>query len=165
MFFVIVFQAGAEITGRGRGSGFVIVEDSVLVYALPSVDSKPVKIIDRGSLVTIVANDTVAGMVRVKVLQEEVGWVLSKAVARNNNQLLYLEELKVMGYLDNPDPIYIFEAGIDTEWTPIRVDRNFVMDPVLNRNLNKENFEWENEIYYYKGSAFKPEAVKGSNKR
>ncbi|MBL8028810.1 MAG: hypothetical protein JNL74_20465 [Fibrobacteres bacterium] len=89
------------------------------------------------------------------------GWAqkdsLSKVIP---GQSIVLEELKVMGYLDNPDPIYIFDMVNDSDWTPIRVDRNLVMDPVFNRNISKENFEWENEIYYYKGSVFKSEAIK-----
>lgn len=88
-------------------------------------------------------------------------WAQSDSVPKQVvQQSMVLEELKVMGYLDNPDPVYIFEFGSDSNWSPIRVDRNFVMDPVFNRNISKENFEWENEIYYYKGSTFKPEAIK-----
>jgi hypothetical protein len=89
-----------------------------------------------------------------------IAWAQKDSVTKQVGQSMVLEELKVMGYLDNPDPVYIFEFGSDSNWSPIRVDRNFVMDPVFNKNISKENFEWENEIYYYKGSAFKPEAIK-----
>jgi hypothetical protein len=87
------------------------------------------------------------------------GWVDKKKLAENSKNALYLEELKVYGFLDNPEPVYILDFENGT-YKPIRVSRDFIYDPELMKNINKENFEWENEIYYYKDYKFSPEAVK-----
>jgi hypothetical protein len=87
------------------------------------------------------------------------GWVEKNRLTESNKYSMFLEELKIYGFLDNPEPVYIldFENG---EYKPIRVSRDFIYDPELMKNINKENFEWENEIYYYKDCKFSPEAVK-----
>jgi hypothetical protein len=87
------------------------------------------------------------------------GWIEKKDLTESNRYSLYLEELKVLGFLDNPEPVYILDY-VNGDYRPIRVARDFLYDPELMKNIVKENFEWENEIYYYKGYKFVPEAVK-----
>lgn len=87
------------------------------------------------------------------------GWIEKTKLTENNKYSLYLEELKVYGFLDNPEPVYILDYS-NQDYKPIRVSRDFIYDPELMKNIVKENFEWENEIYYYKDHKFSPEAVK-----
>ena len=100
------------------------------------------------------ADSTLAGPVPV----EKGSRVKSDSSAR----AIVLDELKVYGFLDNPDPIYILDMD-NTDSRPIRVSKDFIYDPTFMRNVNKELFEWENEIYYFKDVPFRPEAVKPVN--
>ncbi len=134
-------------------------EDSVAVYGGEAIKASetPRFFLKKGDRVKVVmeASDRDS----VTMLDGRTGWIEKKLLASSNKHSLYLEELKVFGVLDNPDPVYILDYE-NSEYKPIRVFRDFIFDPELMKNIVKENFEWENEIYYYKGYEFSPEAVK-----
>ena len=133
--------------------------DSTPVYQneIRKMGESPLFYLKKGDRVGVVGSS--AEKDSVTLLDGRTGWIEKKKLTDNNKYALYLEELKVFGFLDNPDPVYIldYENG---DYKPIRVSRDFVYDPDLMKNIVKENFEWENEIYYYKGYMFSPEAVK-----
>jgi len=134
-------------------------EDSVPVYKsdIRKMGEAPDGYLKKGDRVKVTGGSEEKDSVVLS--NGHTGWVEKKRLTESNKNAMYLDELKIYGFLDNPEPVYIldFENG---EYKPIRVSRDFIYDPELMKNINKENFEWENEIYYYKDYKFSPEAVK-----
>jgi hypothetical protein len=133
-------------------------KDSVPVYKsdVRKISEAPLFFLKKGDRVKIAGGSPDKDS--VTLADGRTGWVEKTRLTESNKYALYLEELKVYGFLDNPDPVYILDYT-NEEYKPIRVSRDFIFDPELMKNIVKENFEWENEIYYYKGYKFSPEAV------
>ncbi|MBD3345081.1 MAG: hypothetical protein GF401_08480 [Chitinivibrionales bacterium] len=94
---------------------------------------------------------TVGVNTRMQVLEEKrdhykvryetnVGWVekrLVAATAKGSKTYLF-EDAEVIGYLDNPTPVYIIDAD-DKDKDPIKLDRSFA--EALRENVDKETIE------------------------
>ncbi|MBD3322472.1 MAG: hypothetical protein GF350_15325 [Chitinivibrionales bacterium] len=94
---------------------------------------------------------TVGVNARMRVLEEKrnhykvrfettVGWVekrLVAATAKGSKTYLF-EDAEVIGYLDNPTPVYIIDAD-DKDKDPIKLDRSFA--EALRENVDKETIE------------------------
>ncbi|MFH0920049.1 MAG: hypothetical protein V1913_06775 [Fibrobacterota bacterium] len=115
---------------------------------------KPIFMLKEGDKVTVLADSSENA--HIMASDGRTGYVERQMLTDNVKSVLSMDEIRVFGWLDNPEPVYIldFENG---EYKPIRMSRDFAMDPVLMRNIDKETFERENEIYYYKG--YSSEAV------
>jgi hypothetical protein len=94
---------------------------------------------------------TVGSSVRLEVLQakkesykvrfdNQEGWVekrLVAAVAKGAKSYTF-DDAEVIGYLDNPTPVYILDAN-DQERDPIQLHRSFA--DALRENVDKETIE------------------------
>jgi|SRR3989339_826022 len=110
---------------------------------------KPVFTLNTGDKVTLLADSSENA--HIMTADGRTGYLDRKKLKDSGGKAnLAMEEIKVVGWLDNPEPVYIldFENG---EYKPIRMSRDFITDPELMKNIDKETFERENEIYYYKG--------------
>ncbi|MBD3421016.1 MAG: hypothetical protein GF398_12925 [Chitinivibrionales bacterium] len=76
---------------------------------------------------------------RVKV-NGETGWVEKRmvAAAAKSSKTYLFEDAEVIGYLDNPTPVYIIDAD-DQDKDPIKLDRSFA--EALRENVDRETVE------------------------
>jgi hypothetical protein len=136
-----------------------VKEDELAVYQdkKRKLYEKPIHFLKIGEKVKILE----AYYTKVKIENDEgkIGWVDRKGLERKGATAIAMEEVKVYGFLEHVEPIYILDFE-DVGFKPIRVAKDFIYDPAFMKNINREDFEWENEIYYYKDYDFKPEAVK-----
>lgn len=87
---------------------------------------------------------------RLKVLQDTrshykvrtddgvVGWVEKRLVASAAGKSFMFDDAEVIGYLDNPTPVYIIDAD-SKDATPIKLDRSFA--EALRENVDRESVE------------------------
>lgn len=76
-------------------------------------------------------------------INNKVGWVLkSEVVVLQRSKKFEFENAEIMGYLDNPTPVYIIDADAK-EGTPINLDRSF--QESLRENTDKETMERQAE--------------------
>jgi hypothetical protein len=68
------------------------------------------------------------------------GWVEKRLVtaASRGSRTFMFEDAEVIGYLDNPTPVYIIDAA-DQDRDPIKLDRSFA--DALKENVDKETVE------------------------
>ena len=74
------------------------------------------------------------------VLDGKEGWIekrLTAPIGKGAKTYLF-DEAEVIGYLDNPTPVYIIDAD-DKERDPIKLDRSFA--EALRENVDKETIE------------------------
>lgn len=91
---------------------------------------------------------------RLKVLQSKrnhykvqtsdgtVGWVEKRLVAAAHGKSFMFDDAEVIGYLDNPTPVYIIDAD-SKDATPIKLDRSFA--EALRENVDRETVERQKE--------------------
>ena len=134
-------------------------EDSVPVYQNKQrqLYEKPVFFLKPGEQVKV-AEETF-NKLRIEAPDGRTGWVSRKALSDKSPDHFYMKEVKVYGFLENVGPIYILDFENEA-FKPIRVAKDFIYSPGFMKNINREEFEWENEIYYYKDYIFTPQAVK-----
>ena len=69
----------------------------------------------------------------------QIGWIeKSQVVITGNTRAFVFDDAEVIGYLDNPTPIYIIDAN-DPNADPIKLDRSFA--DALRQNVDKETVE------------------------
>lgn len=96
------------------------------------------------AIVTVGVND------RLKVLREKknhyqvqtddgtVGWIEKTLVATASGKSFMFDDAEVIGYLDNPTPVYIIDAN-NKDGVPIKLDRSFA--DALRENIDRETVE------------------------
>lgn len=67
-----------------------------------------------------------------------VGWIIKDAVASASGKSFLFDDAEVIGYLDNPTPVYIIDAD-SKDATPIKLDRSFA--EALRENVDRETVE------------------------
>lgn len=75
---------------------------------------------------------------QVKAPSGAVGWVEKYLVAEASGKAFTFDDAEVMGYLDNPTPVYIIDAD-SKDATPIQLDRSFA--EALRQNVDRETVE------------------------
>jgi hypothetical protein len=80
------------------------------------------------------------GRDRLKVRNEQgqVGWIEKRFVVATSGKQFMFDDAEVIGYLDNPTPVYIIDAD-SKDATPIRLDRSFA--EALKENVDRETVE------------------------
>jgi len=157
---VLAASVSTPTTGQAKNESFVVVtRDSLPVLKTPENSSpqKPIAYLVNGERLRLLGEKE--GFYKVQLQDGTEGYSDKNFFKNEDGQNLYLNELKIMGFLDNPNPVYIFDMS-DDNYKPIRMSKDFMFEREFMANFNKESFEWENEIYYYNGVDFKPEAVK-----
>ncbi len=79
---------------------------------------------------------------KVKTQNNQVGWVEKRLVVGASGKKFMFSDAEVIGYLDNPTPVYIIDAD-DRESTPIKLDRSFA--EALRQNVDKPTVERRTE--------------------
>jgi hypothetical protein len=76
---------------------------------------------------------------KVKTPSGEVGWVEQRLVAIvGKSKTFVFDDAEVIGYLDNPTPVYIIDAD-NPNSDPIKLDRSFA--DALRENVDRETVE------------------------
>ncbi len=75
---------------------------------------------------------------RVRTDDGTVGWVEKRLVASAAGKSFMFDDAEVIGYLDNPTPVYIIDAD-SKDATPIKLDRSFA--EALRENVDRETVE------------------------
>ena len=66
------------------------------------------------------------------------GWIEKRFVASASGKAFLFDDAEVIGYLDNPTPVYIIDAD-SKDATPIKLDRSFA--EALRENIDRETVE------------------------
>jgi len=75
---------------------------------------------------------------KIRDPQGRVGWIEKRLVATTSGKKFMFDDAEVIGYLDNPTPVYIIDADSKGA-TPIKLDRSFA--EALRQNVDKETVE------------------------
>lgn len=83
--------------------------------------------------------DTKARHYKVKTATGDEGWIEKRLVAATGKSKTFVfDNAEVIGYLDNPTPVYIIDTD-DPNADPINLDRSF--KDALRENVDKETIE------------------------
>jgi hypothetical protein len=75
---------------------------------------------------------------KVKNATGDVGWIEKRFVASTSGKKFMFDDAEVIGYLDNPTPVYIIDAD-SKDAQPIKLDRSFA--DALRQNVDRETVE------------------------
>ena len=75
---------------------------------------------------------------KVRTSEGTVGWVEKRVVAAASGKAFMFDDAEVIGYLDNPTPVYIIDAD-NKDATPIKLDRSFA--DALKQNVDREGID------------------------
>ena len=84
--------------------------------------------------------DSKRDMHKIKTSDGTIGWVEKKdvSVLSGKSKTFVFDNAEVVGYLDNPTPVYIIDTD-DPNADPISLDRSF--KDALRENIDKETVE------------------------
>lgn len=100
--------------------------------------------INEAAIVTVGLNDrlkvvkTSRNNYQVKTDDGTTGWIEKRLVAAASGKSFLFDDAEVIGYLDNPTPVYIIDAD-SKDATPIKLDRSFA--EALRENVDRETVE------------------------
>ena len=100
--------------------------------------------INETAIVTVGLNDrlkvvkTSRNNYKVKTDDGTTGWIEKRLVAAASGKSFLFDDAEVIGYLDNPTPVYIIDAD-SKDATPIKLDRSFA--EALRENVDRETVE------------------------
>jgi hypothetical protein len=75
---------------------------------------------------------------RVRSDAGQVGWIEKRFVEATSGKKFMFDDAEVIGYLDNPTPVYIIDAD-SKDATPIKLDRSFA--DALRENVDRETVD------------------------
>jgi len=134
---ILILTIAVTVINAGVRKSYVIpVKNNVGVY-----QNRTRKLFER-SLFTLTPNDRCIVMgekersIKIQDSQGRVGWVKRRLVKPvGPNATFVFDTTSVMGYLNNPTPIYILLSERD-EYTRLRLDRSFSEE--LSVNVDRE---------------------------
>ncbi len=101
------------------------------------VYEEPIQKVGPNDRLTIVA--TKNRHYKVKTASGQEGWIEKRLVAATGKSKTFVfDNAEVIGYLDNPTPVYIIDTD-DPNADPISLDRSF--KDALRENVDKETIE------------------------
>jgi hypothetical protein len=114
-------------------------KDEVGIYKndVREVYEKPIAIVGLNDRLTFLGKSK--QNLKVKAPSGEIGWVDQKLVVMTNKSKTFVfDDAEVIGYLDNPTPVYIIDAD-NPNADPIKLDRSFA--DALRENVDRETVE------------------------
>jgi hypothetical protein len=75
---------------------------------------------------------------KVRTDAGQVGWIEKRLVVSTSGKQFMFDDAEVIGYLDNPTPVYIIDAD-SKDATPIKLDRSFA--DALRENVDRETVQ------------------------
>jgi hypothetical protein len=110
---------------------------------------KPFTTLSVGDTVTVLTEES--RKLKISINDHWVGWVdrTDMVIISAKQNLFQMDKVQVIGYLDNPQAVYILDAS-DPNYTPIKVDKSYAKDEYYFQNIEKYFFELENKWIYIK---------------
>lgn len=100
--------------------------------------------VNETAIVTVGVNDRLKVLkssrnhYKVRTNEGTSGWIEKRLVAAASGKSFLFDDAEVIGYLDNPTPVYIIDAD-SKDATPIKLDRSFA--EALKQNIDRETVE------------------------
>ena len=138
---VMVLSGMALAWGKDAEKFVQPTKEDVGVYKneIREVYEKPIATVGQSDRLTVLGKGKQTW--KVKTPSGEVGWVEQRSVAIvGKSKTFVFDDAEVIGYLDNPTPIYIIDAG-NPNSDPIKLDRSFA--DALRENVDRETVERE----------------------
>jgi hypothetical protein len=135
--FVAVMAAG--VFAKEDQKMATPTKDEVGVYKndVREVYEKPIVTVGLSDKLTIMSSSK--QNYKVKTPSGEVGWVEKRLVVMTGKSKTFVfDDAEVIGYLDNPTPVYIIDAD-NPNADPIKLDRSFA--DALRENVDRETVE------------------------
>ena len=129
----IAFFASAQKVAQPTKEGVKVYQsDTRQLYEAP--------ILTVGTSDRLQILDSKRDMHKVKTSDGTIGWVEKKEVSvlSGKSKTFVFDNAEVVGYLDNPTPVYIIDTD-DPNADPISLDRSF--KDALRENIDKETVE------------------------
>jgi len=116
------------------------VKDGVKIYKNDTRQLYEEPILTVGTSDRLQVLDSKKDMHKVKTSDGTIGWVEKKEVSvlSGKSKTFVFDNAEVVGYLDNPTPVYIIDTD-DPNADPISLDRSF--KDALRENIDKETVE------------------------
>jgi hypothetical protein len=114
-------------------------KDEVGVYKneVREVYEKPIATVGLNDRLTILSSSKLN--YKVKSPSGEVGWIEKRLVVMTGKSKTFVfDDAEVIGYLDNPTPVFIIDAD-NPNADPIKLDRSFA--DALRENVDRETVE------------------------
>ena len=128
--FFVLFAAEKFVTPTNDGTG-IYKNQTREVYEEP--------IAKVGTTDRLTVLDKKGRHYKVKTPDGQVGWIESRlVVATGKSKTFVFDNADVIGYLDNPTPVYIIDTD-DPNADPINLNRSF--KDALRENVDKETVE------------------------
>lgn len=161
--YLVILWCGLFCAQAFAQRTLVVKEDSLPAYQnrVRQMNDAPIFELMAGEQVKTL--EEYSDVIKVEAGGNRTGWVAREGLDRKVQSVFTMKELKVYGYLDNMDPIYILDFENDQQ-KAIHVNKDFVFDPRFMMNIDREEFEWENEVLYYKGAVFQPFSPRNEEK-
>ena len=130
------------VFAAGKDEKFVQpIKDEVGIYKneIREVYEKPITTVGTADRLTVIGRGKMT--YKVKTPSGEIGWVEQRQVAIvGKSKTFVFDDAEVVGYLDNPTPVYIIDAD-NPNSDPIKLDRSFA--DALRENVDRETIERE----------------------
>jgi hypothetical protein len=137
LFFIVAIAATAALFAAAK---FVTPkQDGVGVYKNQTreVYEEPIFTVGTTDRLTLVKKK--GRHYRIKSPDGQEGWIEARlVVATGKSKTFVFDNADVIGYLDNPTPVYIIDTD-DPNADPINLDRSF--KDALRQNVDKETVE------------------------
>jgi hypothetical protein len=114
-------------------------KDEVGIYknSIRGVYEKPIATVGQSDKLTVLGKEK--QFLKVKTPTGDVGWVEQGLVVNvGKSKTFVFDDAEVVGYLDNPTPVYIIDAD-NPNSDPIKLDRSFA--DALRENVDRETVE------------------------
>jgi hypothetical protein len=142
--FVILAAIGCAVFAADQGQKYVSpTKDGIGIFKNETrqLYEQPVTTVGPQDRLVVIENGR--SCYKVKSPGGTVGWIEKSAcVATGKSKTFIFDNAEVIGYLDNPTPVYIMDAD-DPNADPINLDRSF--KDALRENVDRETIERETQ--------------------
>jgi hypothetical protein len=124
------------IFAKGDQRFLTPTKGDVEVYknATHQTSEKPIAVVGLNDRLTILGKEKQS--YKIKVPTGEIGWVdVDLVIVSGKSKTFIFDNAEVVGYLDNPTPVYIIDAD-NPNSDPIKLDRSFA--DALRENVDHE---------------------------
>ncbi len=135
----IGLAAGIAVHAKNAQKFVVPTKNDVGVFkdAIRQIYEKPIFSVGTNDRLLVISEDR--QHYKVQKGSGEVGWIEKRlVVATGKSKTFVFDDADVIGYLDNPTPVYIIDAD-NPNADPIKLDRSFA--DALRRNVDRETVE------------------------
>ena len=136
---ILVAVMTASVFAKDDQKFVTTTKDEVGIYKndVREVYEKPVVTVGMNDRLTVLGKSK--QNYKVKTPSGEVGWVEQRlVVVVGKSKTFVFDDAEVIGYLDNPTPVYIIDAD-NPNADPIKLDRSFA--DALRENVDRETVE------------------------